>query len=222
MKEFKLNGIIIKWLGHDSFDIDYTKKIYLDPYKIQEARKDADLILVSHEHFDHFSPEDIRKLVNENTTILLTPDCLSKLARFVEKGKTVTVRPGDKIQVGEKISVEVLPAYNINKFRAPNLPFHPRQNEWVGYLIDIDGTRIYFAGDTDYVPELRSLKNIDVALIPVSGTYVMTADEAAELANSIHPIYAIPMHYGDIIGTVENAERFKKLTRTEVVILEKA
>ncbi len=222
MKEFKLGGISIRWLGHSSFEIDYTKKIYIDPYKISEAKKDADIILVSHEHPDHFSPEDLKKLINEETQIIMTPDCLSKFSRFIEKGKAITIHPRDDMQIGEKITVEALPAYNVNKFREPGLPFHPKQNDWVGYLIKIDGVKIYFAGDTDYIPELRYLKDIDVALVPVSGTYVMTADEAAELVNSIHPKYAIPMHYGDIIGTIENAERFAKLTRAETVILEKS
>lgn len=222
MKEFKLNGISIKWHGHSCFEIDYTKKIYIDPFKLAESKKDADIILISHEHFDHFSPEDLKKLMKEDTQVIMPPDCLSKFSRFIEKGKTITVRPGDKFKIGEMTIVECVPAYNANKFRQPGLPYHPKQNEWLGYIISIDGVRIYFAGDTDYVPELRYLKDIDVALVPVSGTYVMTADEAAELVNSIHPKYAIPMHYGDIVGTSEDAERFKKLARAEVIILEKS
>jgi len=221
MREFKINGISVRWLGHDSFIINHIKKIYIDPCKIMEQKNDADIVLISHEHFDHFSPEDIRKVANEDTKIILTPDCLSKLSRFIVAGKTFTVRPGNKMKIGETVLIEALPAYNINKFKAPGLPFHPKQNDWVGYLMTIDGTKIYFAGDTDFVPELRNIK-ADVAIVPVSGTYVMTADEAAEFVNSIHPKFAIPMHYGDIIGTIGDAERLKKLSRSEVVILEKS
>ena len=221
MREFRLGGISIKWQGHSAFEIDYTKKIYIDPFKIKSQKNDADIILISHEHFDHFSPEDIKKLVKNDTIIILTPDCLSKLARFVQNGKTITIRPGNKLKIGEKTVIEALPAYNINKFKAPGLPFHPKQNDWVGYVITLDGIKIYFAGDTDFVPELRNVK-ADIAIVPVSGTYVMTANEAADLVNSIHPKYALPMHYGDIVGTIDDAERFKKLARAEVVILEKS
>ena len=221
MKEFRIGGVSIKWLGHSSFIIEYTKKIYIDPFKINEQKNDADIVLISHEHYDHFSPDDLRKVINENTAIILTPDCLSKLSRFVNEGKTYMVRPGEKMKIGEKIILEILPAYNINKFKAPGLPFHPKANEWVGYVINFDSIRIYFAGDTDFVPELRDLK-VDVAIVPVSGTYVMTADEAADFVNSTHPKYAIPMHYGDFIGNQSNAERFKSLAKSEVIILEKS
>ena len=221
MKEFNLGGVSIKWLGHSSFVIDYTKKIYIDPFKVPEQKNDADIVLISHEHFDHFSPEDLRKVINDETSIILTPDCLSKMSRFIKEGKTYTVRPGNKIKVGEKIVIEAVPAYNINKFRAPGLPFHPKQNEWVGYVITFDSIKVYFAGDTDFVPEIRDLK-VDVAILPVSGTYVMTADEAAEFVNSTHPKYAIPMHYGDVVGTNADVERFRQLARCEVIVLEKS
>jgi len=221
MKEFRIEGVSIKWLGHSSFEIDYTKKIYIDPFQLKNQKNDADIILISHEHPDHFSPEDIRKVVNENSLIILTPDCLSKLSRFVKEGKVVTIRPGNKIKVGEKIMVEAVHAYNINKFKAPGLPYHPKQNEWVGYLMTFDNVKIYFAGNTDFVPELRNIKS-DVAIVSVSGISTTTAEEAAEFVNSTKPRYAIPMHYGTTIGTIEDAERFRKLSRAEVIILEKS
>ena len=221
MKEFSLGGISIRWLGHSSFIIDYTKKIYLDPFKIQVQKNDADIVLISHEHFDHFSPEELKKVMNDETSVILTPDCLSKMSRFIKEGKTYTVRPGNKIKIGEKMVMEAVPAYNITKFRAPGLPYHPKQNEWVGYVITFDNIKVYFAGDTDFVPEIRDLK-VDIAIVPVSGTYVMTADEAAEFVNSTKPRYAIPMHYGDVVGTNADVERFRKLAKCEVVVLEKS
>ncbi len=221
MKEFKTGGVSIKWLGHSAFEIDYTKKIYTDPFQINVQKNDADIVLISHEHFDHFSPEDLRKVVNDESVMVLTPDCLSKLSRYVKEGKVITIRPGNKLKLGEKIIVEAVPAYNINNFRAPGIPFHPKENEWVGYIMTFDNIRIYFAGDTDFVPELRNLK-VDVAIVPVSGIYVMAPNEAADFVNSTNPRFAIPMHYGtNTIGTAEDAERFKKLSRPEVIILEK-
>jgi len=221
MKELKIGGVSIKWLGHSAFEIDYTKKIYIDPYNINTAKNDADIILISHEHSDHFSPEDIKKLANRETAIILTPDCLSKLSRFDILGKSFTIRPGNKVKIGEKILVEAVPAYNINKFKAPGLLYHPKENDWVGYLIDFDNVKVYFAGDTDFVPELRNLK-ADVAIVPLSCSNIMITDEAAEFVNSIKPRFAIPMHYGTKVGTTEDAEKLKKLSRPEVVILEKS
>ena len=221
MEEFNFSNIRVKWLGHDCFRLEHFKIIYTDPFRISSAKHDADIILISHNHFDHFSPEDINKIIKEDTLVFLPPDCLSKMSRFVEKGKTVALRPGNKIKVSDNLMIEAVPAYNINKFKAPGMPFHPKDNEWMGYVIVIDGKRIYFAGDTDFVPELRTLK-ADLMLVPVSGTYVMTASEAAELVTAVKPQYAIPMHYGEIVGTEADAEKFKSLVRTNVVILEKS
>jgi len=221
MREFKFSNTMIRWLGHSAFRFEHIKTIYTDPFRISEPKNDADIILISHNHFDHFSPEDINRIIKDDTLVFLPPDCLSKMSRFVEKGKTVTLRPGDKVKISENITIEAVPAYNANKFKAPGMPFHPKENEWMGYVIAIDGKRIYFAGDTDFVPELRSLK-ADLAIVPVSGTYVMTAQEAAELVTAINPAIAIPMHYGEVVGTEEDAEKFKNLVRTSVVVLEKS
>ncbi len=163
------------------------KIIYTDPFQIKKPDK-ADIILITHEHYDHFSPDDIKKLLTPDTIIVLPKDCSGKI-----RAKEIIVKPGDKITV-EGIEIEVVPSYNTNK------KFHPKEKGWVGYIFKIMGKRIYIAGDTDYIPEMKTFKDIDIALLPVSGTYVMTAEEAVQAAIDIKPKIAIPMHYGSIVA----------------------
>lgn len=196
----------IKWLGHAGFKIKGEKTIYIDPFKIKETEP-ADIIIITHEHFDHLSPEDIKKIQTGKTVIVTTPDCFSKVS-----GNVKTITPG-KTLVVDGIKIEAVPSYNINK------QFHPKSNGWIGVIVTISGMRIYHAGDTDNIPEMSYFKNIDVALLPVSGTYVMTAEEAADAANKIMPKVAVPMHYGAIVGTKADAERFKGLCKCKVEIL---
>ncbi|GBD98873.1 metal-dependent hydrolase [bacterium BMS3Abin07] len=198
----------IHWLGHDTFRIDGEKVIYTDPFKLKKSGR-ADIILVTHEHYDHCSPEDIAKIQNEDTVIVATPDCAGKL-----RGTVKTVKPGDKLSV-KGIEIEAVPSYNTNK------RFHPRDKGWVGYIFTVNGKRIYLAGDTDYIPEMKNFKDIDIALLPVSGTYVMTAEEAVKAALAIRPKIAVPMHYGSIVGDKSDAERFAGALKgqVEVVIL---
>jgi L-ascorbate metabolism protein UlaG (beta-lactamase superfamily) len=185
----------IHWLGHDTFKIIGEKVIYTDPFKIKKADS-ADIILITHEHRDHCSPEDVKKIQNANTVIVTVADCAKKLS-----GKIKIVKPGDKINV-EGIEIEAVPSYNTNK------QFHVKERGWVGYIFKAKGQRIYIAGDTDHIPEMKTFKNIDIALLPVSGTYVMTADEAVKAALDIKPKIAIPMHYGSIVGDKNDAKRF--------------
>jgi len=184
----------IHWLGHDTFKITGDKVIYTDPFKIKAGDK-ADIILITHEHYDHCSPEDVKKLQGPDTVIVTVADCAKKLS-----GKIMTVKPGDNIEVAG-ISIEAVPSYNTNK------KFHPKENSWVGYIFTVNGQRIYLAGDTDHIPEMKNFK-ADIALLPVSGTYVMTAEEAIKAALDIKPKIAIPMHYASIVGTNDDAKKF--------------
>jgi L-ascorbate metabolism protein UlaG (beta-lactamase superfamily) len=201
----------IHWLGHDTFKITGEKVIYTDPFKMKDSNKAvvADIILITHEHHDHCSPEDIRKIQGPDTVIVTTPSCAEKLS-----GNVKIAKRGDVMDIGG-IRIEAVPAYNIDK------KFHPKDKDGVGYIFAIRGQRIYLAGDTDYIPEMKTFKNVGIALLPVSGTYVMTAEEAVKAALDIKPDIAIPMHYGKIIGTRMNAEKFAEELRKkiEVVIL---
>lgn len=201
----------IKWLGQSGFKITSQegKTIYLDPFKIPAETPPADFIFLTHSHFDHFSPENIAKIRGEKTLLFCPADLAPKIG-----GKVRTVKPGD-ILAADGIKIEVVPAYNIDK------EFHPKENGWVGYVLEISGQRIYHAGDTDLIPEMKALKNIDVAMLPVGGTYTMNWQEAAEAVKIIAPRTVIPMHYGDEVGTVSDALNLKNSAEAEVVILEK-
>jgi len=185
----------IVWLGHDGFRIDAEKTIYFDPYEIA-AGKMADIILITHEHFDHCSPDDVAKIQQPETVIVTEKNSAKKLS-----GDVRVVSPGDSLTV-DGVKIEAVPAYNVNK------NFHPKANNWLGFIVEIEGVRVYHAGDTDFIPEMQSFKT-DIALLPVSGTYVMTADEAVEAALAIQPRIVIPMHYGSIVGGEQDAVQFK-------------
>ena len=210
-------GLKMSWLGHDGFRIKNTKTIYVDPYLIKTS-EEADIILITHEHYDHCNPGAVKRISSAKTTIITTAVVKSQLSGT--KAKEIrAARPGEKIVV-DNVSIQTVPSYNVNKFRSPGTPFHPKQDEMLGFIITIDGVRIYHAGDTDSIPEMEGL-NVDIACLPVSGTYVMTADEAAESTRRLKPKIAIPMHYGSIVGDERDAERFKKLAACEVRILSK-
>ncbi len=198
----------IHWLGHDTFRIEGEKVIYTDPFQIRK-KDTADIILITHEHRDHCSTDDIEMLRGEQTVIVATPDCAGKVS-----GDVRFMQPGDRITI-DGVVIEAVPAYNTNK------KFHPEGTGWVGYIIRINNSRIYLAGDTDRIPEMKGFE-CDIALLPVSGKYVMTAEEAVEAAIDINPKVAIPMHYGSIVGTPDDAERFVQglKGRVEVKILE--
>ncbi len=199
----------ISWLGHDGFRIDAEKTIYFDPYSISGGPA-ADLILISHDHFDHCSPEDVAKIQGSRTVIVTENDSAKKLS-----GDVRLMKPGDVLTVDD-VKITATPSYNTDK------DFHPKKNNWLGFIIDVEGLKIYHAGDTDFIPEMRGL-DVDIALLPVSGTYVMTADEAVKAALAINPRLAIPMHYGAIVGGEEDALRFKQALegKIEVLVLQK-
>ncbi len=202
----------IHWLGHDGFRIEGRDVvIYIDPWKIKGGPK-ADIILITHDHFDHCSPEDISKIQSDETEIIAVEAAAEKL-----KGKVQRINPGESIEL-KGVKITTVPAYNTNKFRSPGVPFHPRQMNYVGYIITLDGQRIYHAGDTDRIPEMSGLR-VDIALLPVSGIYVMTAAEAALAAEDIQPGLAIPMHVGEGIGGLEDAKAFQQKSPVPVKIL---
>jgi L-ascorbate metabolism protein UlaG (beta-lactamase superfamily) len=198
----------LHWLGHASFRLDGPPTIYFDPWRLKHRQPQADIILISHEHHDHRSPKDVKRISGPGTVIVASPRAAEKL-----RGNVRTLRPGDQTTVGE-VQIEAVPAYNVNK------SYHPRQAEHVGFIVTIGGERVYFAGDTDRIPEMADLQ-CDVALLPVGGTYTMDAEEAARAAADIGPQVAVPMHWGaGVVGTRADAERFRDLYDGEVVILE--
>ena len=175
--------------------------VYIDPFQMKVEPKDADYILITHDHYDHFSPDDIRKVAGNRCT-LIVPEKMQSKAREVERtvSSICTVTPGASYEI-EGLKIETIPAYNTLK------PFHPKSAGWVGYILDLDGLRIYIAGDTDSTKEAQSVK-CDIALVPIGGTYTMNAKKAAELINRIRPAFAIPTHYGGIVGKKEDAADF--------------
>jgi len=200
-------GISLQWLGHASFKIRQDKTvIYIDPWKLKEPVEKATLVLVSHSHYDHYSADDIAKVSGPQTKLIASPDVVAK----EKSGEAIA--PGVTVKVGA-IGITGVSAYN------PAKQFHPKANNWVGFIIEVGGKRIYYAGDTDLTNEMKTLKNIDVALLPVGGTYTMSAEEAAEAARSIKPKRAIPYHYGDIVGSRSDADSFAKLAGCEVKVL---
>lgn len=214
---FEYNGVKLTWLGHDAFRIQDGQVIYIDPYEIGPGAK-ADLVLVSHEHSDHCSVDDLKKIVTPNSVIVAHAQSKNELSKLSVKEIKIA-KPGDKLSFGS-VAVEVVPAYNTNKFREPGKVFHPKEDGKLGFIVTVKGVRIYHAADTDHIPEMKGIAP-DIALLPVSGTYVMTAKEAAEATASIKPKIAIPMHYASIVGSVKDAEEFKKLANCEVKILQK-
>ena len=188
--------------------------IYVDPFKIKEDFHDADYILITHQHYDHFSPEDIRKVTREST-ILVAPESMLDDAREVEMDvkEIVAVKPGIYREISG-LELETIPAYNTVK------PFHPRRAEWVGYIIRIDGKRIYIAGDTGATKEAKQVK-CDIAMVPIGGTYTLDAKRAADLINTIRPEIAIPTHYGSIAGKKTDADSFEKLVKSPIKVVKK-
>ncbi|MDG4475240.1 MBL fold metallo-hydrolase [Thiovibrio frasassiensis] len=186
----------LQWLGHDAFLLCAGgKKIYFDPFQLAPGLPPADIICISHDHYDHCSPADVDLIQQPSTQIVTEAESAKKL-----QGKIITLAPGERCEV-EGLTIETVPAYNTNK------QFHPQANGWLGFILTVDGVRVYHAGDTDYIPEMKNIR-ADIALLPVSGTYTMTAEEAAQAALAIGPKIAVPMHYDAIVGSSEDANRF--------------
>ena len=203
-----IEGIEIRWNGHDGFRIEVDgNKIYVDPYKLipsYVSKSDADIILISHNHFDHLSIDDIKYVINENTKIICSHECIESLKKNYVENEIIPLKPKEARTVGN-IEIRGIEAYNTDK------KFHPKKDEKIGFIINVNNLKIYHTGDTDIIPEMENV-NPDILFVPVSGTYVMTAKEAGKATNElIKPKkIAIPMHYGSIVGSVKDAEDFCK------------
>lgn len=216
---FEYKGIKIRWLGHDSFVLSGSIKIIIDPYRITQHDK-ADLVLVSHNHFDHLSVDDLKNVCTEKTMIVAADECINMITGFAFKEK-IGILPGqERTVLGTKIWA--VPAYNLDKINPDTRkPFHPKEDNKVGFVVQMDGVMIYHTGDTDLIPEMADIQP-DIALVPVSGTYVMTAKEASQAISKIKPKIAIPMHYGTIVGSKKDADDLKNMVRScDIQILEK-
>lgn len=196
---------------NNSIKIIGSKIIYIDPFKIDENFHDADYIFCTHSHYDHFSREDINKILKDTTKIITVESAKEDAEKLVKEENVMTVLPGNSYKIDD-IEFETTYAYNENK------PFHPKENNWVGFIINLDGTKYFIAGDTDNIKELQDVK-ADVAFIPVGGTYTMNYEEASKLANKIDVKTIVPTHYGSVVGKKEDGEKFKKLVVNKEVRL---
>lgn len=202
------NKIIIN--AQSSIRIGAEKVIYFDPFKIESVRHDADLIFITHEHSDHFSLEDIRK-VQKPDTVMIAPRSMEKKLQKAGFSKILLLEPDEKTTV-QDIPVETVPAYNLIK------PFHPKKNGWLGYIITLEDQRIYISGDTDATPEAKAV-SCDIALIPIGGTFTMNPSKAADYINELHPKTVIPTHYGTIVGNPGDGETFRQLIQSDIEVI---
>lgn len=199
----------LHWLGHASF-FAVSKKgtvVFFDPYQVKGGLPKADLILLTHDHFDHCSPADIERVSKPGTVVVGPASVVGKAPASVR-----VLAPGGRMTL-EDVSVEAVPAYNLDK------EFHPKAGGNLGFIASIDGVRVYHAGDTDAIPEMKRLR-VDLALLPIGGTYTMTPAQAAEAAAAMKPKVVVPMHYGSVVGSAEMAQEFKRLCPCEVRILQ--
>ena len=201
---FKQNSIRIK---------SDVGTIYIDPFKIDDEAHDADYILITHDHYDHFSSEDIDKIKKDDTVLVVPEKMEAKAVKESGIKEIETVKPGTYHEIGN-LELETIPMYNILK------PFHPKAAGWVGYILKINGKRIYIAGDTDATKEAKEVI-CDIALVPIGGTYTMDAKKAAELINEINPEVAIPTHYGSIVGKLSDAKVFAANVKDTIKVVEK-
>jgi L-ascorbate metabolism protein UlaG (beta-lactamase superfamily) len=199
-------SVTLTWLGHASFRIEGSSVLYIDPWKIAQEPKDGDIILVSHTHQDHWSKSDIKKVRSRDSRLVGSGDVIRAA------GEGDILAPGGVIEFGNT-RITGTPAYNLR------IPFHPRKKQWLGFIIDIDTVRIYYAGDTDHIAEMADLQDIDLALLPVGGKFTMNAEKAASAAKDIRAVRCLPYHWGSIIGRESDARQFAELAGETAVVL---
>lgn len=201
----------IKWYEQNSIKID---NIYFDPYQVTDEEHDAEIVFITHSHYDHFSPNDIMKVKNEKTLLVISNDALEESLKIFNKDKIIVVEPNKEYKIGN-INFKTMPMYNIDK------PFHPKSNNWIGYLLNIENIIYYIVGDSDTTEELVTVK-CDILFIPIGGKYTMNIDEALNATTKISPNIVVPVHYGTIIGDISDGETFKnKLPKNIKCILKK-
>jgi len=201
----------VHWLGHATFRIEVGNRVlYIDPWEVKDDAPKADLILLTHEHHDHCSPEDVERIRKADTFIVGTQACLDKLE--VDESHSLAIEAGEQATV-QGIEIQAVPAYNTER------SFHPRSAGNVGYLIRLEDGLLYHSGDTDAIPEMDGL-TVDIALLPIGGTYTMNVQEAVEVVRRLKPRVVVPMHYGRIVGEPDDGHRFAELVdEAEVAIL---
>ncbi len=197
----------IEVLIHSSIKFSKDIIIYFDPYKINKEYHDADIIFITHSHYDHYSPLDIKKVIKDNTIIVCPEDVKEELLKL-NINNIIEVVPNKDYEV-LNIKFKTIPAYNVNK------NFHPKENNWVGYLINYNNVKYYIAGDTDITEENKNII-CDVAFVPIGGTFTMDYKEAASLINEIQPKIAVPTHYGLIVGNKDDGIKFSKLLNNSI------
>ncbi len=196
-----------------SIKMIYDKIIYFDPFKIEDEKHDADIIFITHNHYDHMDAESIKKIKNKNT-IIVAPKSMEEVIKNIEFKEYVFLNPYEEINIGS-INIKTIPAYNISK------TFHPKENNWLGYIITYNNVSYYVAGDTDKTNENEKVK-CDVALIPIGGHFTMDVNEASELIKKINPKIVVPIHYGSIIGDIADGKKLKGiLSDTNIQVIEK-
>jgi L-ascorbate metabolism protein UlaG (beta-lactamase superfamily) len=218
MKQGTFEGATITALGHAGFVIEFAEKklrIAFDPYDIKEEQP-VDYIFVSHQHFDHCDPVSIRKLLKNSTRVIAPACCEQELSEFGQQLELLKDKEKHKLK---QCIYWALPAYNVNKFRTPNEVFHPKDMGGVGFVVEVDGFRMYHAGDTDRIPEMDGLKKLDLAFLPISGTFVMTLEEAIEAAQILKPKMVVPMHFGKLLGSVGDANRYHNMLRDLIPVM---
>lgn len=200
----------INVLCHSAIRLEIDNKIiYIDPYSLTSNANDADLIFITHDHYDHFSIENIKKVEKSNTIFIIPESMLENaIKNGIKENRIIKIKPNQNYKY-ENLKIETIPAYNVNK------KFHPKENNWVGYLIEYNNVVYYIAGDTDITNENKKVK-CDIAFVPIGGTYTMNYKEAAKLINEIKPKFVVPIHYGKIVGTKQDALNFEKLLNEDI------